>query len=138
LRTPANSLDWRYDAAINNLDVQIIATPAEVKDGLIAFAEAAGICFGSADFAVDRRGQWWFLEINEQGQFLWLEQYSPQAALLQKFCAFLTANEDAGELLQDRQELFPSYLDYDRAHPNRETMDFRTATADAPFKSVEP
>lgn len=138
LRTPANSLDWRFDAAISNVDVQIIATPVEVEAGLLTFAQTSGICFGSADFAVDRHGQWWFLEMNEQGQFLWLEQYNPQAALLRKFCAFLTADEDAGESLEDRQGLFPSFLDYDRAHPNRETMDFRTATADAPFKSVEP
>lgn len=138
LRTPANSLDWRFDAAISNLDVQIIPTPAEVESGLLTFAEASGICFGSADFAVDRRGQWWFLEINEQGQFLWLEQYNSRAALLQKFCAFLTADEHAEGSLEDRQRLFPSFLDYDRAHPTRETMDFRTATANAPFKSVEP
>jgi hypothetical protein len=138
LRTPANSLDWRFDAAINNLDVQIIATPAEVENGLLNFAQASGVCFGSVDFAVDRHGQWWFLEINEEGQFLWLEQYNPQAALLQKFCAFLTADEESSGPLEARQELFPSFLDYDRAHPNRETMDFRTATADTPFKSVEP
>ena len=138
LRTPANSLDWRFDAAISNLDVQIILTPAEVENELLAFAQISGICFGSADFAVDRQGRWWFLEINEQGQFLWLEQYNPQAALLQKFCAFLTADEDAGASLEDRQGLFPSFLDYDKAHPDRETLDIRHATADAPFKSLEP
>lgn len=138
LRTPGNSLDWRFDAAMSHLEVQIIATPADIENGLLTFAETSGLCFGSADFAVDRRGQWWFLEINEQGQFLWLEQFSPQAALLQKFCAFLTAGEDAGGSLEDRQGLFPSYLDYDNAHPKRETMDLRTATADASFKSVEP
>jgi glutathione synthase/RimK-type ligase-like ATP-grasp enzyme len=138
LRTPANSLDWRFDAAINNLDVQSIPTPAEVENGLLTFAQASGVCFGSVDFAVDRHGQWWFLEINEEGQFLWLEQYSTQAALLQKFCAFLAAAEDSGGSLEDRQGLFPSLVDYERAHPNRETMDIRHATADAPFKSVEP
>ena len=138
LRTPGNSLDWRFDAAISNLDVQVIVTPAEVEHGLLTFAEASGICFGSADFAVDRHGQWWFLEVNEEGQFLWLEQYNPQAALLQKFCAFLTADEDDTGSLEQRQELFPSLLDYEKAHPNRETMNFRSATADASFKSVEP
>jgi hypothetical protein len=169
LRTPGNSLDWRHDAGIHNLDVQIVATPADVQHALLAFAQASGLCFGSADFAVDRHGQWWFLEINEQGQFLWLEQYNPQAALLQKFCAFLTekqqtADENTGGSLQKdapgspkesgslqqsgpleeggsleaRQALFPSLADYDRTHPNRETANFTQATADAPFKSVEP
>lgn len=138
LRTPGNSLDWRFDAAIRNLDVEIISTPAEVEKALLTFVEASGVCFGSVDFAVDRHGRWWFLEINEQGQFLWLEEYNPHVALLQKFCAFLTADEDATESLEKRQGLFPSLLDYDQAHPNRQTSDFRDATADASFKSVEP
>lgn len=138
LRTPRNSLDWRFDAAIRNLAVEAIATPDEVLKGLLTFAEASGLSFGSADFAVDRNGKWWFLEINEEGQFLWLEEYSPEAALLQKFCAFLTAGENETVSLEERQRLFPSLSDYDRAHPNREIMDFTHATADAPFKSVEP
>jgi glutathione synthase/RimK-type ligase-like ATP-grasp enzyme len=138
LRTPGNALDWRFDAARRNLDVEMVATPADVEKALLSFAEDSGVCFGSVDFAVDQRGDWWFLEINEQGQFLWLEEFCPRAALLQKFCAFLTADEHTAESLEAREQLFPSLADYDRAHPQREHLDFTHASADSSFKSVEP
>src|ERR1051326_4591382 len=71
LRTPANSLDWRHDAALRNVAVEPIATPAEVERAILRFATGAGVCTGSLDLAVDRNGEWWVLGINEQGQFLW-------------------------------------------------------------------
>ncbi len=138
LRTPGNALDWRLDGAMRKIEVELIATPPTVKNGLLRFAERGCICFGSADFAVDTHGEWWFLEINEQGQFLWLDQFNPQAALLQKFCAFLTTADDAGESLEARQGLFPALSDYDRLHPQREVRDFRTSGPDVGYKSVEP
>jgi hypothetical protein len=138
VRTPSKALDWRLDGAMRKIEVEMIATPAAVKNGLLRLAEKTGICFGSADFAVDMRGDWWFLEINEQGQFLWLEQFVPQAALLQKFCAFLIATDDGGESLEDRQRQFPSLADYARTHPQREVRDFRASGTDVGYKSVEP
>lgn len=138
LRTPGNALDWRLDGAMRKIEVELISTPAAVKDGLLRFARRGGICFGSADFAVDCHGEWWFLEINEQGQFLWLDQLVPQAALLQKFCAFLTAADDADESLEDRQGVFPALADYERSHPQREVQDFRASGPDVGYKSVEP
>src|SRR5581483_8028318 len=109
LRTPENSLDWRFDAARKNLTVEIISTPPDVEAGLLLFAQKTGVCFGVLDFAVDRDGQWWFLEINEQGQFLWLDQFGLDSSLLQKFCAFLTSGESLGQSLEKREGLFPSF-----------------------------
>lgn len=137
LHTPANSLDWRHEAVRGKLRAESIVTPAHVADSTLRFAEKAGVCFGSLDFAVDRQGEWWFLEINEQGQFLWLDQVAPAADLQQKFCAFLTAPPDAMDQLEDRQDLFPSHAAYRRAHPKEKFPDITQASADAPFKSME-
>jgi len=154
VRTPANSLDWRHDAALRNAAVERIATPAAVESGILRFAAAAGVCTGSLDLAVDRNGEWWFLEINEQGQFLWLDDFCPQAQLLEKFCAFLTAPQSsrqtlgspdhAGfaravvETLEERQGLFPSIAEYQRSHQQEKALNIASVSADAPFKSVEP
>ena len=138
LRTPANSLDWRHDAALRNVAVERIDTPAAVESGILAFAEKAGVCTGSLDLAVDRNGDWWFLEINEQGQFLWLDDFCPQARLLEKFCAFLTASQGSGQTLEERQGLFPSTAEYERSHPKEEALNIARVSADAPFKSLEP
>jgi len=138
LRTPGNSLDWRRDGALRNLDVETIHTPVDVESAILRFAQKTGVCFGVMDFAVDRGGEWWFLEINEQGQFLWLDDFNPQAGLLQKFCAFLSAQEGARQALEERQTLFPSLAEYERSHRRDEGPSIATAPPEASFKSLEP
>jgi len=138
VRTPANSLDWRHDAALRKVVVKRIATPPTVESGILRFAAVTGVCTGSLDFAVDCSGDWWFLEINEQGQFLWLDDFCPQARLLEKFCAFLTAPQGSTQTLEERQRLFPSIAEYQRSHKPEKALNIATVSADAPFKSVEP
>ena len=108
----------------------------------MAFADKANICFGSLDFAVDRDGQWWFLEINEQGQFLWLDQFNRQSRLQEKFCAFLTAPEGSTEPLEKREGLFPPFLDYIKlcveASESHEPFDAVAVAASSPYISLEP
>jgi glutathione synthase/RimK-type ligase-like ATP-grasp enzyme len=138
VRTSANSLDWRHDAALKKVAVELIATPAAVESSILRFAAATGVCTGSLDLAVDRNGEWWFLEINEQGQFLWLDDFCPQAQLLEKFCAFLTAPQGSKQTLEERQGLFPSIAEYQRSHQKEEALNIATISADASFKSMEP
>lgn len=138
LRTPGNSLDWRRDSALRTLEVEMIHTPVDVESGIRRFAQKTGVCFGVMDFAVDRGGEWWFLEINEQGQFLWLDDFTPQASLLQKFCAFLSAQQGATQALEKRQTLFPSLAEYERSHRRDKGPSIATAPPEASFKSLEP
>ena len=138
LRTPGNSLDWRHDAGLRNLDVETIQTPVQVESGILRFAQKTGVSFGAMDFAVDRNGEWWFLEINEQGQFLWLDEFNPQAGLQQKFCAFLTAPQGPTQSLEERQDLFPSLSEYQRSHQREEAPDISRASPESLYKSLEP
>jgi glutathione synthase/RimK-type ligase-like ATP-grasp enzyme len=126
LRTPDGALDWRPQAALGKICVEPIATPVDVEKALLTFAQKTGVCFGSVDFAVDANGAWWFLEINEQGQFLWIDQFNPAAALQQRFCAFLTAPESSRERLEAREHLFPSLHEYERS-PEKRSADERLA-----------
>lgn len=141
LHNPKKALDWRQDAGLGNVQVEIVPTPPDVEKGILAFAQKAGICFGSVDFAVDSDGQWWFLEINEQGQFLWLDQFNTQARTLEKFCAFITAPEDSTQLLEERQGLFPCFDEYIKHYrslaENQEPIDVAAAVAASPFMSRE-
>jgi hypothetical protein len=140
LRTPGNSLDWRRDAALRNLDVETIQTPVHVESSILRFAQKIGVSFGVMDFAVDPNEEWWFLEINEQGQFLWLDDFNPQAGLQQKFCAFLTASQGPAQTLRDeeRQNLFPSLAEYQRSHQREAATDITSVSPESPFKSLEP
>jgi glutathione synthase/RimK-type ligase-like ATP-grasp enzyme len=138
LHTPGRALDWRPQAALGKIRVDPVATPAEVESAIVAFAQKTGVCFGSIDFAVDADGQWWFLEINEQGQFLWLDQFHPAARLQQKFCAFLTAMD--GERWEEREHLFPSLRDYEGSPEKRKADQILAAisTVESRFTTREP
>ena len=141
LHNSKKALDWRQDAGMGNVQVEIIATPPEIEKGILAFTRKAQICFGSVDFAVDSHGQWWFLEINEQGQFLWLDQFNSQAHTLEKFCAFITAPEGSTEPLEQRQGLFPDFADFIEVYrslpENQGPIDVAAAVAASPYMSRE-
>lgn len=142
LLNPNQALDWRQDASLGAVQVEIVPTPPAVEQGILAFAQAAGICFGSLDFAVDMDGNWWFLEINEQGQFLWLDRFNCEARILQKFCAFITAPQDSVQPLEGREEEFPSFAEYRKMYeelmPTQEPPDIAAAVARSPHLSKEP
>ena len=135
LHNPLRALDWRLDAGLKKVQVQPVTTPAEVESGLIAFAKKAGISFGSVDFAVTADGAWWFLEINEQGQFLWLDQMNPEVKILEKFCAFITAPGDSIQVSEESEALFPSLAEYEQTHKRPEIAPPKT---DLPGISMEP
>jgi glutathione synthase/RimK-type ligase-like ATP-grasp enzyme len=113
LYNPKGSIDWRQDVAQGIVGVESVATPDEIRRQVLAFAQKSGIVFGSFDFAVDGDGAWWFLEVNEEGQFLWLDDFNPGLHVQEKFLAFLTLPEGAGEgAIEARAALFPSWKEY--------------------------
>jgi hypothetical protein len=142
LRTPLKALDWRQDAGMGKIEVEIVATPPDVEGGIVAFAKKSGVCFGSIDFAVDVHGNWWFLEINEQGQFLWLDQFNPEIKIQEKFCAFITAPEGSTQPLEEREGLFPSFGEYvkiyEEQQAKQEAPDLGAVAASSPYMSQEP
>ena len=64
-----------------------IILPPDIEALCLKFMQEAGIVFGAFDFIVTEKGEYVFLEINEQGQFLGYER--PGAPLLQPFIEFL-------------------------------------------------
>jgi hypothetical protein len=113
LYNPKGSIDWRQDVTQGLVRAESLATPGEVKQQVLAFAQKAGIVFGSFDFAVDREGRWWFFEVNEEGQFLWLDDLNPGLHLQEKFLSFLTSPEGTPpEEIEARSAFFPSWQEY--------------------------
>lgn len=139
LHNPKKALDWRQDAGQRKIQVESIATPPEIETAVLAFAKECGICFGSLDFAVDMQGEWWFLEVNEQGQFLWLDQFNPSININQKFCAFITAPEGSSRPLEEREKLFPALAEYERLLKDKAVPPIDSKTrAGMAFVSNEP
>jgi glutathione synthase/RimK-type ligase-like ATP-grasp enzyme len=138
LHNPKGSIDWRQDVTQGRVRVESLDTPDDVRRQVLDFAQRSGIVFGSFDFGVDRDGVWWFLEVNEQGQFLWLDDLDPTAHLLEKFLAFLTSPEGSPqEIIESRAALFPSWKDYiDSPAVNLAPVD-QPEVATAEFLSLE-
>ncbi len=113
LHNPRGALDWRPDATQGLLQAELITTPPEVEKSVLAFAAKSGLAFGSFDFAIDNHDRWWFLEVNEGGQFLWLDALNAGLHVQEKFLAFMTAPKGSSrQVLEARQSEFPSWSDY--------------------------
>lgn len=137
LHSSEGVLDWRGDATQGLVKVEPIITPPEVEQSVLAFAEKSGIACGSFDFAIDNQDRWWFLEVNEGGQFLWLDAANADLHLQEKFLAFLTAPAGSSpQMLEARQSEFPSWSDY-LASPAKELQLPEEADPDSSFVSVE-
>jgi hypothetical protein len=137
LHNPKGALDWRGDATQGLVRVEPIITPPEVEKSVLAFAEKSGIACGSFDFAIDNQDRWWFLEVNEGGQFLWLDAANAGLHVQEKFLAFLTAPAGSSrQMLEARQSEFPSWSDY-LASPAKDQQLPEEADPDAGFVSME-
>ena len=64
--------DWRQEH-YSKVPHSAIETPAAIRDGIIHFMEAMKMDFGCLDFIATPDGDYYFLECNFNGQWLWLE-----------------------------------------------------------------
>ena len=86
------TLDWRVLQNKNiQLNIEPYILPETLKTNIRQFMHEMGIVFGSFDFIVTEDNQYVFLEVNEQGQFLWLETYNEDFKMLDMFVNFLTS-----------------------------------------------
>lgn len=85
---PNDEVDWRGRGVEDHA-----LSPASVPEPLLArcrrLMRDLGIVFGCFDFIVTEAGEHVFLEVNETGQFLWVEQGCPDIPMLAYFCHFL-------------------------------------------------
>lgn len=75
--SPRTQVDWRrYDLARTpHSDIEL---PNEIANNLTELLKRLGLNFGGSDFIVTEDGKWFFLEVNPNGQWLWLESLTGQ------------------------------------------------------------
>ena len=68
----AARMDWRsdYDA----LTYEAVDPPVDVAEGVRIMMNRLSLRFGALDFLVTEQGEWYFLEVNPNGQWAWIEQ----------------------------------------------------------------
>jgi D-alanine-D-alanine ligase-like ATP-grasp enzyme len=65
------------DIRRNNMDsvqYDFIAVPNEILAAVRGMLQRYSLRFGAFDFVVDKAGIWYFLEVNPNGQWAWLDQ----------------------------------------------------------------
>ncbi len=84
----SGKIDWRA-IPVGEMSVDPYTLPTRLEDQIRQFMRKMGLVFGSLDFVVSTDNDYIFLEINEQGQFLWLEEYNTELKMLDIFVNFL-------------------------------------------------
>jgi hypothetical protein len=106
--------DWR--ARVGENRIEPVTLPQAVPDSCIALLGRMGLVFGCFDLIVTPRGEYVFLEVNQMGQFLWLDELCPDFNLLDDFTEFLIS----GNAAYEGQRRYPQvrFSDYlrDEAH----------------------
>ncbi len=85
-QTQEGRLDWRK--AYEEVKMEPFTIPPSIATCCIELLKRLGIVFGCFDFIVTPQGSYVFLEVNEMGQFLFLEHYAG-LPLLEAFSEFL-------------------------------------------------
>jgi hypothetical protein len=85
-----HEIDWRPTLMLDGRTrCEPGVLPAAVVGGIQQLMKRLNLCYGAIDLVEDLDGNFWFLEVNQVGQFLFVEQLLPQLPLLQSLCAML-------------------------------------------------
>lgn len=85
---PKSLTDWRI-AATHELKLEPYVLSSALAANIRNFMRHLGIVFGCFDFIATPDDEIYFLEVNEQGQFLWIEDILPEVRMLDIFVQFL-------------------------------------------------
>lgn len=69
-------VDWRNPRFIERLKFESIEIPSTVENYCLKMLQELGLKFGAFDFAVDELGECFFLEINPNGQWQFIEYFT--------------------------------------------------------------
>ena len=83
------TMDWRYDLRDGEIPLREITIPDVEKIRCIELCKKFNLRFCAVDMIVTPSGEYVFLEMNQAGQFLWIEQIDPAIDLLDTFCRFV-------------------------------------------------
>lgn len=84
----AGKIDWRA-IPHKELSIEPYTLPTSLEEKIRQFMKRLGLVFGAFDFIVNEDNEYIFLEVNEQGQFLWIEDFNPDFKMLDIFINFL-------------------------------------------------
>lgn len=119
---PAGSkqyVDLRWEEVI---EASAYAVPDDLKARCLEFMRIVGLAYAAFDILVDEDGNQTFLEANECGQFLYLEEKVPEVTILDAFCQYLASGSTQFEYQRSSGITLARYLATNDATECRELM----------------
>jgi hypothetical protein len=111
-----DAIDWRRQSTCH-LRVSPWQLPDVVRAHCLHYMDLCDLAFCCFDFIVTPAGDHVFLEANQMGQFLWVEEKVPELPMLDTMCAFLMSGDrdfERGE--RPRRLRFGDYLETSSLH----------------------
>ena len=85
--------DWRhYEVEVPTYEHQL---PVEIAEKCLALTKAYGLHFSTSDMILTPDGRYVFLEMNPNGQFLWVQECVPTLKMREAMAACLIRGSDA-------------------------------------------
>ena len=103
-------IDWR--ASLSNIKAERTVLPENLRFACLELMRRLGIVFGCFDFILTPQGEYIFLEVNEMGQFLWLDGLDADFMLLDAFCEFLISGRS--DFTWERSASSVHFADFNR------------------------
>ena len=82
-------VDWRPHVYQDELLLEAVTLPADIESRIRVLMKKLGLVFGCIDLVGDHEGNLYFLEVNQQGQFLFVEEQAPDIPVLKAMAAMM-------------------------------------------------
>ena len=85
-----SEVDWRHED-VQNLTHRLHQLPQDIQEHCLEIVDRFGLNFGAIDLVLGQDGGYYFLEINPNGQWAWLQQLCPDIPLRETLAELLIA-----------------------------------------------
>lgn len=91
-RIEYGEMDWRLHQNGDMTDGSVVL-PDAVHAACVRQLRSLGLVAGAFDFIVTPEDEWIYLEVNEAGQFIFVEQWCPELPVFDALCAFIESGD---------------------------------------------
>lgn len=113
------------DSRVETNPAYVFDVPEELSLLCINFTRSMQLTYSALDIAITKNGEYVFLESNESGQFLYLEESVPELPILDIFCRFLASGDPEFTYIDGKEKL--SLLDFKETKMSQDFMQMLNA-----------
>jgi hypothetical protein len=106
-------VDWRQQALTNKVQADVFMLPSTYECKLRLLMQKLDIVFGCIDLVVDANGKAYFLEVNQGGEFLFVEKLVKSLPVFRAMCAMLATGRIDYSLEAVTNISYQDYLESD-------------------------